>query len=445
MDTIKQKIKDLLLWSQKYTRADMIYLAHGGFWSTLSFVINSLLSLLLIVAFANLLTKETYGIYKYITSLSGVLGFLTFTGMNNAVVQAVSRGYEGALKHAIKIQLRWNFLFLIGTSILGSYYLIKGNNIFSTSLFIIGIIFPLSTAFNTYGAFLTGKQEFRKLSIYSILSELFRIGIMIFVLFFINNVIVIIAAYMISGFIPNIYFYHRVKKLSKSETENTSKEQQKDLFKYGGHLSIVNIFGTVSQHIDKIVLFQFLGPVQLAIYYLATAMPDRIKGFSKVIMNVVFPKLATKNLTELKETFYSRLFQSLILGGILAGIYILLAPLLFKYLFPKYLPSIFFSQLLSLNLILILPLTYFAYVLQSQKLVKPIYQISVTGNIVEITLYIIMGAIWGIIGVILAKILSSLFMILFGLTIWRKETKSLSDRNENEYPLAEESGPDFIE
>lgn len=442
---MKEKIKDWLLWSQKYTQADMLYLAHGGFWSALGFLINSLLSLLLVVAFANLLPKETYGIYKYIMSLAGALGFLTFTGMNNAVIQAVSRGYEGALKHAMKIQLRWNFLFLIGTSILGSYYLFKGNNTFSTSLFIIGIIFPLSTAFNTYGAFLIGKKEFKKISIYSILTELFRIGIMIFILFLIKNIVLIITAYMISGLLPNIYFYYRVKKLPKSEVENTEEKQQEALFKYGAHLSIVSIFGTISQHIDKIVLFQFLGPIQLATYYLATAMPDRIKGFSKAIMNVVFPKLATKNLIELKETFYSRLFQSLILGSILAGIYILLAPLLFKYLFPKYLPSIFYSQLLSLNLILILPLTYFAYVLQSQKLVKSIYQISVTGNIVEISLYITMGAIWGIIGVILAAILSNLFMILFGLTVWRKETESLSDRNENKYPPPEEVGPDFIE
>ena len=29
---VKQKIKDILLWSQKYTRTDMFYLAKGGFW-----------------------------------------------------------------------------------------------------------------------------------------------------------------------------------------------------------------------------------------------------------------------------------------------------------------------------------------------------------------------------------------------------------------------------
>lgn len=442
---MKEKIRKILLWSQKYTKTDMLYLAKGGFWSGLGFSINSILGLLLVVAFANLLPKETYGIYKYIMSLAGALGFLTLTGMNNAVIQAVSKGYEGALKQAIKIQLRWNFLFLIGLSVLGSYYLIKGNDVFSTSLFIIGIISPLATAFNTYGAFLTGKKEFRKLSVYSILSELFRIGLVILVLFLTKNVVLIITLYMISGLLPNIYFYYQVKKLSKSEVENTDEKQSKELFKYGAHLSIVNIFATISQHIDKIVLFQFLGPIQLATYYLARAAPDRIKGLSKNMMNIVFPKLATKNLIELKNTFYRRLFQSLIFGAVLAGIYILLAPFLFKYLFPKYLPSIFYSQLLSLNLILVLPITYFAYMFQSQKLVKPIYQISVTTNIIEITLYIVMGAIWGILGVIFAAILSNLFTILFGLRVWYKETKSLSNGNKKEYPLPKETRPNFIE
>ena len=75
---IKNKTKKFLLWSQKYTRLDMVYIASSGFWTTASFGINTLLSVGLTFVFANFIPKETYGLYKYIMSLSGALAFLTF-------------------------------------------------------------------------------------------------------------------------------------------------------------------------------------------------------------------------------------------------------------------------------------------------------------------------------------------------------------------------------
>ncbi len=65
MQTLRAKICNFLRWSEKYIKTDMIYLVKGGFWLTLGQIISSVSSLLLVIAFANLLPKETYGIYKY--------------------------------------------------------------------------------------------------------------------------------------------------------------------------------------------------------------------------------------------------------------------------------------------------------------------------------------------------------------------------------------------
>ena len=70
---IKEKIYNLLRWSEKYTKTDMVYLAHGGFWLSFGQIISSLSSFLLAIAFANLLPKETYGNYKYILSIASIL------------------------------------------------------------------------------------------------------------------------------------------------------------------------------------------------------------------------------------------------------------------------------------------------------------------------------------------------------------------------------------
>ena len=40
----------LLRWSEKYTKTDMVYLAHTGFWSNLNAFFTAFLSLLLYIA-----------------------------------------------------------------------------------------------------------------------------------------------------------------------------------------------------------------------------------------------------------------------------------------------------------------------------------------------------------------------------------------------------------
>ncbi len=119
MNNLRVKTYKILRKSEKFFKIDMVYLAKGGFWITSGQSINTILSLVLIVAFANLLPKETYGTYKYILSLAGVLNIFTLTGMNSAVARAVAVGSEGALKASVKYQLKWNLLMLVAFWILG--------------------------------------------------------------------------------------------------------------------------------------------------------------------------------------------------------------------------------------------------------------------------------------------------------------------------------------
>src|SRR5688572_20479176 len=94
MTFLKAPLKRLLLWSQAYTRTDMLYLARGGFWTVLNFVVAGSVSIALAVAFANLLPKETYGTYRYVLSIANAFGFLALTGMNAAVTRSVARGHD---------------------------------------------------------------------------------------------------------------------------------------------------------------------------------------------------------------------------------------------------------------------------------------------------------------------------------------------------------------
>ena len=81
-----------LLWSEKYIKTDMVYLARSGFWLLFGQGTTLLSVLALSIVFANFLPKETYGTYKYILSLTGIFSIFTLPGMTTALIRATARG-----------------------------------------------------------------------------------------------------------------------------------------------------------------------------------------------------------------------------------------------------------------------------------------------------------------------------------------------------------------
>lgn len=419
MDSTKNFVRSLLLRSQQYTGTDNVYIARNSFWITTAFGITSLFSLILVIAFANLLPKETYGTYRYVMSLAGVFSFLTLSGMNTAVTQAVARGNDQVLPYSIKVQLRWNLLYALGIWITAAYYIFQGNNTIGLPLLALGAMFPINTTFNTFGAYLNGKKDFKTLSIYSVFGSLFSFAVMGGTLFVTHNIALIVGAYCIGTLGPTLYFYFQtIKKVPRS---GIADQQKKELLHYGGHLSVVNIFAIVAQYIDKIVLFHFLGAVQVAVYGLALSLPERIRGYTKSIISVTLPKLSEKTMQEIVPVFHKRILQSIMMGALISALYITVAPFLFKVFLPKYLESIHYSQIFSLSFVFILPLTYMGNVFGSQKMVRVIYLSSVTANVLKIILFIVFGYLWGIWGVICASLTTYILSFFYYLGLWQVE------------------------
>ena len=110
MERILQKASKGLRFLERYTKTDMVYLAKNSFWMNSNTVITSGFSFILSIAFAHLVSKETYGVYQFLISISSIIGGLTLIGMNSAVTQAVARGFEGVLRESVKVQLKFGLL-----------------------------------------------------------------------------------------------------------------------------------------------------------------------------------------------------------------------------------------------------------------------------------------------------------------------------------------------
>jgi O-antigen/teichoic acid export membrane protein len=400
---LKSRIYHLLRKSEKYTQTDMVYLAKGGFWLTLGQIISSTSSFLLAIAFANLLPKESYGIYKYVLSIAGMLAISTLSGMGTAITQAVARGYEGSLIPALKTKIRWGLLGGLASLILAGYYYLQGNATLTISFLISAVFLPFMDSFGIYDAFLQGRKLFDVSTKYFIISQIIAVSALIATLFFTKNLFLILLAYFASWTLMRFIFLKiTLKKFPLNQNQDPKT------ISYGKHLSLIGVIGTIASYLDRLLIFHYLGATEVAIYSIAIAPPEQIKGLFKNFNILALPKFSQRSKEEIKKTILSKTLKIVLITIPVIVVYVILAPFIFKLFFPKYLDAILFSQIFALSLIVaggVIPYT----ALQSQIAQKELYLFNFSSSIFQIISLFIGIYFFGIMGAIIARIASRLF------------------------------------
>lgn len=425
INSLKNRAYNFLYWSQKYTQTDMVYLAKGGFWLTLGQVVSTTASFLLAIAFANLIDPITFGNYRYVLSLMGVLSIFALTGIGTAVTQAVARGLEGSFYTAFKTKLKWGLLGSMAALGLAGYYFFRGNYLLSIPLLISTIFLPLMLASQVYDSFLAGRKLFSVGTKYNISKQIIFVGAMVTTLFLTQNLFWLIAVYFVSHTFLNLFFY----LFTKRKFQPNKKEDPQTL-SYGKHLSLVGVISTIAAYLDRVLIFHYLGAMEVAIYSFAIMPIDQMKSLFKNIPTLAIPKLAQRSFKEINAVLYKRLFKLFLIGGGIAIVYILLAPYLFKIFFPRYLNSIFFSQLFVLTFIFILPHTLLSATIRSKLTLIPksiIYRSTLAQIVLIISLFVLVK-LYEIIGIVFAKILFAILVMFISFINWRDLTKIYSDR-----------------
>ncbi len=402
---IKNRLYDILRWSEKYTKTDMVYLASGGFWVNLNTIISNIFALMLSLAFARFVSKDTYGTYQFLISLSSIIGGFTLMGMNNAVTQAVARGFEGTFQASIKEQIRFSLIpFIVGLCI-SLYYFLAGNNTISISILIIAILLPITNTLNTWTAFLNGKKDFKNIFLFSQIINILYYAGLTSIIFIKPQVLPFILISFLLNTLANILIYRLI--LSKYQPNN---KNDAEAIKFGKKLSISNILPTIATNIDNLVIFHFLGAAQLAVYVFASSIPERLGSLLRPISNVAFPKMSTKKPEEIASIIPKKTLQLFLLSLTGGAIYVIFAPLIFKILFPTYTSSIVYSQVYTFATILHIT-TSFPLTALYATLSKKIYNINLSYPIYNI-IFIYSGAyFFGIWGVIFAKIASNTILL----------------------------------
>lgn len=404
-DVTRSRLYRLLRWSERYTKTDMVYLASGGFWVILGQAIAALSAFILAIAFANLAPQETYGTYKYLTSIAAMFSIFSLPGMDVAVTRASALGNE----HVIHSTTRFRIFFsLIGTAValLGSgWYWMHHNNELALALLIIGALLPVFDTTASYLSYLLGKRRFDLQIKYQAITQIVSVAVLTAVLFVTDNILAILLAYFIPLATMRAVFYLATANTIPMRKQNNIDTETRE---YGLHLTVMSILNTVASQIDKILLWQFLGPAQVAIYTFAIAIPEQLKGPLKGMGGIVLPKFAAQTPGEIRRGI-PLLWRKLALYAVglccISAAYILAAPFIFAILFPLYTGSILYSQIFALSLVTGVSAIAVA-ILSAQKKTAAQYVITTIQPLVTIALLLILVPSYGVMGAIVAIVIS---------------------------------------
>ncbi len=409
-------IRKILDFISARFKTDVRYLIKGSFWLNMSRVITIGGGMVLTLVFANMLSQETYGLYKYVISIAGFVSAFSLTGIGAALVNSVARGDDPVIRKMFWHGMKWSLIGSVMALIAAGYYFFKGNEVLGVSLLAIAF-YNTFTSTGIYKAYLQGKRDFRTLAMYNIPRSLIPIAIMIATVFISDNVVYVILAYFISNTIASWLCYEYTLRRYNIGHEATSEAST---LTYAKHSSVMSFISMVAGQLDSLLLWHFAGPAQVAIYAFATTPVKELKGLQENIFSLLTPKMAMRPEHEVRASLGFRTRQLFYVIVPVVVVYILIAPFLFKIFFPQYVSAILYSQIFAL-ILLMQPRGLIDTAITAQEKVGKRYASIVSLNLSRIVFMCALVPFYGIMGAIVAAILSeAVNFIILGYLVNKK-------------------------
>lgn len=406
---LRERTLTLLRASERYTKTDMVYLAGNGFWLTLGQVAIGLIAFLLSIAFAHLVPKDVYGEYRFLVSVFWVIAAFSLTGIAPALTRAVARGEDGAYPSALKLSLLWSIpMAFIGLGT-AAYYFLNGNDTLAWGCVVIAAIGPLWQGAYLYGSYLEGKQAFRENALAGIVLNVVPALGLLAAMFLLPNSLTFLGIYLGASVVTAAGI-----SLLVVRTYRPQGAAPRGLASLSGHFSAMNVLNAIAQQADRILVFHFLGAVELAVYTFATAVPDQIKTLFNNVATLALPRFVKRSFAEARRGLGFRIAGMTGLAALAAFAYLLIAPFAFRLIFPTYMESVLFSQIYALSLIPVANIVPFA-LLEAHAAKQELYILNAANPLFQIIVLTVFVSVWGIWGAVISRIVSRAFNLLLGM------------------------------
>ncbi len=411
--SLKQHLFRFLKWAQKYTKTDMVYLVRGSFWMMVKQVGVSLVSLGMAIAFAHFLSKETYGTYKYVISVSLLLAITTLSGINTALTRSVANGYEGVIIPALVTRMRWGIIGSFLALFVVLYYRIQGNNPLALIFVVVAIFLPFKSSFSVYQAYWQGKKRFDVFSKFAVLQELAVAVSVIVTIWFTQNLFLLVLVYFIAQTAASAFF------CVLTQRRLCNQERDPQMISYGKHMSFSGVLFAVANNATDVVIWHLLGPASVAVFAFALRPPQELRRLFTEAFPIALPKFSQRPKEEIQRTLIPKILKlyALLVPCVIG--YIVLAPFVFAWLFPAYQESVYYSQWISVS-ILAAPLSLFGMAFQALGRTKELYISSVLSPLLLVPALVLFVWLFGLFGVIIAWLVTQTIGAIVVISLFKR-------------------------
>jgi O-antigen/teichoic acid export membrane protein len=265
-------------------------------WTYVGQLAAGVLTLVVSIFMAHTLDKNTYGSYKYILSLLALASAFSLTGLRVSVNRAAALFYKHTIATASKLYIRYISITVIIVLAIGLYYLYAGNIIFGSTVLLAGALSILTGKYSFYPMYLNGVGQFKTTTLYTFYGDVVTSATLLAVILLFPSIPALVIGYYVASFAVAYVFQKRVANALESHV--SEPERDAEILSQAKHQSVANVFSLFVSQIDKLIVFQYIGAIELAIYSFAIAVPDFIKSFVKLISTLFFPALTHGTTTK---------------------------------------------------------------------------------------------------------------------------------------------------
>lgn len=263
----------------------------GWFWSFLSQFGRQLLTLIITIFLARLLTPTEFGLIALVTAITGFASIFSEMGYGSALIQKkdpTQEDYSSVFWVNIIIGLFLTLLFAIGSELIVKFY-------DKPELRLITILLSLNFILNAFTIvqriLLVKEMNFKVLAQIE-LTAIFISGFSAIILAMYGlGVYSLVIQILTIAFVSNIILWYHSKW---RPAFLISKDSIRNLNKYSLNLLGNQIFQYWTKNLDNLLIGKFIGAGALGIYSRSySLLAYRVNSISKILSNVLFPTLSS--------------------------------------------------------------------------------------------------------------------------------------------------------
>ncbi|WP_421866553.1 lipopolysaccharide biosynthesis protein [Parvibaculum sp.] len=300
---------------------------------------------LLSVIYAHYLPKDSLGTLQFVFGIMGVLSLASLPGFGTAIIQSTARGHRGTFRRGVKLSFICSVVVAFGLLVAGGWYYLAREDATLAYMFVAaGCVFPFYTGLTLWRSDATGLRRYSLLVLVN--------GVTIFI----STSTAFVFLYMGYRDVPILFLISTltisicniVMSVLALREVPPDAEPEPGSVKYGVSTTLYSAVNNVGNHADSILLFTFLSPEAVAVYYIANRIPELFKDFFQQLRNVLIPELAKKSRLTLALKRKLNLLSLALFVFSLCIIAVL--PFAFRVIYPEgYANSVIYCQLIMLS------------------------------------------------------------------------------------------------